>query len=638
MSRVRDRSHRIARLRTGAAHIWLSGALVAMLLRQAGADVITTYTPPLRNAEQDEISCVALNHTNQDVQVSAVLRNESGDDLGGNATTVGPGELEPLVFNSASVGAAYCRFIFDGDNGNTRLIAAAHEVRGVARPTVTYSPPVLSGPTHLVSCIAQNVGGAGVEVTGRMRNGVGVVLQEMTSIVEAGDVSGIVGATDPLGATYCEFEFNGNPSAVRGYVSLSGHMGENTRFIAAASESLPVAGSTLLSRAIAPDGGVVHCIAQNLDSEAVFVDADLLDQDGIPIETSSGTELQPGEVALLTNSSVASVEPVSCRFDLDTPDSRVRAFVAFLEPAGAGLRLLEEATSPSGTAGLGAISFTPPLRNFVEDNNLECWLHNLTAAPLAINAALVDEDGSPLDSREVLVGAGLVRRVVHSNEETFGAHCRFTFNGSPAAIRGHIVLNDGSPRLLYTASLASALTPFPTPTASATLTPSVTPNPSATPSATLTPTSSPSNTPTPSPTSSPSHTATSTPSAAHTATSTTTPNTPHTATATHDAASTPTSTANATSAATATPDGTANPSPSQSPPDATATASSTGTPAMAAPGDANCDGVVSAADLVAVVAAIASDAEPVCGEDANQDGDVDAADLDQVAALIFGTE
>jgi hypothetical protein len=66
--------------------------------------------------------------------------------------------------------------------------------------------------------------------------------------------------------------------------------------------------------------------------------------------------------------------------------------------------------------------------------------------------------------------------------------------------------------------------------------------------------------------------------------------------------------------------------------------SSTGTPTAAVPGDANCDGVVSAADLVAVVAAIASDGEPVCGEDANQDGDVDAADLDQVAALIFGSQ
>lgn len=675
--------------------LWRRLWLFAVLLSVARAEATTTFTAPLRNAEGDEVTCAVLNLSNQDVAVSAVLRDEAGGDLEGNALMVGAGELTPLIFNNDSVGAAYCRFIFDGDDaavrgfltlfdpdtGNTRLVAGAAEVRGGERPAVSvYSPPVVTSPGELVTCVAQNVGMAAVEVTARLRSVNGVSLDEATTEVGAGEVATIVSAVDPASGSYCELAFDGNPAALRGYLWIGDGMGGNTRFVAAAGEGLAAAAPTLHSAAIAPDGGTVHCVAQNLDDEAVSVDADLLDADGTALSSSTDV-LQPGAVAFLTSSAAASTAPGSCRFAVGAGAPRLRAFAAFV--AGGTVRLIELATPTSGAAGVGATSFTPPLRN-VDGSELECWLQNLSAAPVSVTAALRDAAGSSVETDQMVVAAGGVRRLVHSDTLQFGAHCRFVFTGSPASIRGQIVLNDGSPRLLYAASIAQPLTPLPTatrtrtatatrtatitrtatrtptatpstthsrtttttPTATATGTPTPTASaiPTATGSATTTPTatSSPSSTTTPSGTGS--ATATATGSATHTppATATSTPTRTPTTTATHTPlptstpTRTPTDEASPTASASPTPSGGPVSSPTATPSgNPTPTASPTRTAEPGAPGDANCDGLISAADLVAVSAAIAEGTAPRCGEDANQDGVVDTADLARVTALVF---
>ena len=57
---------------------------------------------------------------------------------------------------------------------------------------------------------------------------------------------------------------------------------------------------------------------------------------------------------------------------------------------------------------------------------------------------------------------------------------------------------------------------------------------------------------------------------------------------------------------------------------------------VAADGDANCDGRIGAADLTAIVLAIADGGEPVCGADVGGDGAVGATDLDELIARMFG--
>jgi hypothetical protein len=190
-------------------------------------------------------------------------------------------------------------------------------------------------------------------------------------------------------------------------------------------------------------------------------------------------------------------------------------------------------------------------------------------------------------------------------------------------------------------------TPTPTPTftpsPSATATRSLTPVPTDTaipPTATSTPTQTPTvtHTPTRTPTFTPSPSATATPSLTPLPTGTAIPTSTATATLTAAPSSTP------TVAPTTTPSSTpsSNSTPSTTPtmtwaftPTTTATATPTPTPLSGAPGDGNCDGVISAADLPAVIEALGSSILTCTGLDADQDGNVTAADLSLAVQEIF---
>ena len=74
--------------------------------------------------------------------------------------------------------------------------------------------------------------------------------------------------------------------------------------------------------------------------------------------------------------------------------------------------------------------------------------------------------------------------------------------------------------------------------------------------------------------------------------------------------------------------------PTTTPPPAN-TPTPTATPPAGAAGDANCDGVTSAADLPAVLVAFDGSPGPCAGGDVNGDGVVDADDVADVVALLF---
>ncbi len=641
---------------------WLRAAVVLLLLAERPAQATTTFSAPVRNSEGDSLACFVQNHGSFGVEVATVLRDESGAALDTFSFDVLPGRAFSLTNSSAPVSGGYCEFEFDGDDAavrgfirltdaagsNTRLLYPAAEVRGAPRPdVVTYSPPVLSGPDDLVACVVQNLSDAPVQVTAQLRNSIDALVAETTLHVAAGQVTTLVSATDPAMSTYCKFTFDGNPVEVRGYVRISGAMGGNTRFLAPASESHEAATSPLYTPAVATTGGAVRCAAQNLGDATVLVDAELLDADGVLIDAAAAM-LPPGNVEYVVNSTEESTAPVSCRFTFGVKQHRVQTFLVFTEPAGGGTRLLQPATATGGPSGINATSFTAAVRN-VEGSDLECWALNLSAAPVAIAAALLDNTGSLMDSQQATIDAGHTRRLLTSTQSVLGAYCRFVFDGSPADVRGFLVLNDGTPRLLETASIAQMpiplLTATPTrtatpawtatPTETETRTPSHTPSATGTPTATSTPSAAPTATATRTVAGSPTATATSTLTATAAASGSPTPTT-YTASPSATASTLPTE---ASTPQTATPSAT----PSQTPPPATAgtptetaIVSPTGSPAPGAPGDANCDGVVSAADVVAVIGVIDSGVSLGCGEDANEDGRVDEADLNEILGLIFG--
>ena len=195
---------------------------------------------------------------------------------------------------------------------------------------------------------------------------------------------------------------------------------------------------------------------------------------------------------------------------------------------------------------------------------------------------------------------------------------------------------------------ATACIEPPTPTRTITPTRTMTPTPTSSPTASATPTAtttrSPSNTPTLAPTQANSPT----PSAASKATPTATPSVTSTQraalTATPTLTRAPTSTATPTQTVTTTP----TPPPRAATPTAPPTPTMTGTPTETAvptptsndvpglPGDGNCDGRLSAADLSAIVMVLGASPGSACPlADFNQDGIVDATDLADTTLVEF---
>lgn len=67
----------------------------------------------------------------------------------------------------------------------------------------------------------------------------------------------------------------------------------------------------------------------------------------------------------------------------------------------------------------------------------------------------------------------------------------------------------------------------------------------------------------------------------------------------------------------------------------TPTPTGSATPSTIAPGDANCDHVVTAADLPTLLLRIDSPELPVCGSDINGDGSVDQEDVERLIEVLF---
>ena len=200
-----------------------------------------------------------------------------------------------------------------------------------------------------------------------------------------------------------------------------------------------------------------------------------------------------------------------------------------------------------------------------------------------------------------------------------------------------------------TQTLAPTPTRTPTATSTATLSRTSTSTPSETPTATPTGTPTATRTVTPTATVSPTRTVTPTGSQPPTPTATPTPSNTVTVTPTRTPTASPTASSTLTASPTTTPTPTVSPTATPTPTrvsTATPTLTSTPTPTPTPtgiegiPGDADCDGRLTAADVTAIVKQLGQAPDPSCPlADFNQDGVVDATDLANTirfAFILFG--
>ena len=225
---------------------------------------------------------------------------------------------------------------------------------GSAHGVVSVSPPVRNDNASNLGCVLQNISGQAVEVDSRLENGLGTVVDEQTLSVPAGRTLLLARSSDAVFGAYCVFEFDGNPTEVRGFIRLEDAGGSNTRLLYPARivddapDQLQV---DLYSPPVRNDNGSnLGCVAQNLSDGPVQVISELDNGLGTIVDDQTLT-IPAGQNLLLARSSDA-VFGAHCHFRFSGNPSRVRGFIRLEDAGGSNTRLLFPAEQ--------VIATTPP--------------------------------------------------------------------------------------------------------------------------------------------------------------------------------------------------------------------------------------------------------------------------------------
>jgi len=356
--------------------------------RGRSTDEEESVSPPVRSSQGDVLSCIAQNLSDDTVEIEAEIRSSQGAVVTSGTLNVASGRVQTVAFTSSSVFGAYCRFRFEASpervrgyvqlmdigGSNTRLLYPASDIslgRTIDDARIV-SPPVRSSDGDVLACWVQNLGDEAVEVDAEINNGLGTIVASGTQSIPAGWVQSVASTTSGVFGAYCDFEFDGNPSTLRGYAQLYDLGGSNTRLLYPAGEpdrhidtfsgpisSLPLLASTggaVLSGSttVVPplqsppvrssDGDVLSCIVQNLSDESVDVEA-RIDNGLDTIVTSGDLTVLPGRV-LTVAFTTTPVFGAFCQFDLGTRVSNVRGFAQLMDIGGSNTRLLYGASAP----------------------------------------------------------------------------------------------------------------------------------------------------------------------------------------------------------------------------------------------------------------------------------------------------
>jgi hypothetical protein len=211
------------------------------------AEAVLTVTPPVRSDEGDNLGCFVQNLSGGAVTVATAINNGLGTIVDSDSFAVPAGQAIQLSSTSSQVFGAYCTFDFDADptavrgfislqdagGSNTRLLYPAEPVDDGPAPLQVdiYSPPVRSSEGDNLLCYVQNLTNAPLQMFAELNNGLGTIVDDGTLTIEAGNAIVLASSNSQVFGAYCHFRFSGNPSQVRGYISLQDAGGSNTRLL-----------------------------------------------------------------------------------------------------------------------------------------------------------------------------------------------------------------------------------------------------------------------------------------------------------------------------------------------------------------------------------------------------------------------
>jgi hypothetical protein len=229
-------------------------AVLILLATASAAGAATTYSPPVRSSMGDNLGCKLLNLSGAAVEVASELEDGLGNVVDAQTFAIPAGESRLMARSSSAIFGGFCRFTFEGaasqvrgyitleDAGgsDTRLLYPASPIDGLPPVgTTTFSPPVRSSMGDNLGCRLLNLSDADLQVSSQLHNGLGAVVDTQAFVIPAGQGRLMARSSEQVFGAYCSFTFEGDPSAVRGYITLEDAGGSNTRLLYPASAAPP---------------------------------------------------------------------------------------------------------------------------------------------------------------------------------------------------------------------------------------------------------------------------------------------------------------------------------------------------------------------------------------------------------------
>jgi hypothetical protein len=329
---------------------------------------------------------------------------------------------------------------------------------GAARATTTFSPPVRSSDGDVLSCVAQNLSANPVNIEATLHDGLGGVVESASLNVPSGQALTIVYSVAAVYGAYCQFDFVGSPTQLRGFAVLEDYGGSNTRLefeATTAPGGAPSSTTTYTPPVRSSDGDILSCVVQNLGNAKLTVSAEI--QNGLNSVVEDGAIEVPAGQALTVAYTADAVFGAYCVFTFTGHADAVRGFVVLEDYGGSNTRLLYAASRAPVAPPAAQQIFTPPVRSS-DGDVLSCVVQNLSNAKLTVSAEIQNGLNTVVEDGTIDVPPGQALTVAYTVTPVFGAYCVFSFTGQATQVRGFVVLEDyggSNTRLLYPANLVA---------------------------------------------------------------------------------------------------------------------------------------------------------------------------------------
>ncbi len=212
---------------------------------------------------------------------------------------------------------------------------------------VTATAPLRSSSDSLLGCSVLNLSATAVEVSAELYNGFAAdALESGTLEIPPGQSRQIVSSSAAIFGGYCLFDFDGEPSEVRGFVQMQDQGGSNTRQIFPAEpigerRLVEIVAHTLPVRS--SEGDNLICTAQNLGDDPVQVTGALENGLGTVVDENTLT-VEPRRTLTLAFSNDA-IFGGFCRFTFTGNRTTLRGYIQLQDAGGSNTRLLQVAST-----------------------------------------------------------------------------------------------------------------------------------------------------------------------------------------------------------------------------------------------------------------------------------------------------